>query len=108
MMEGLERSIKHAKATGKIRGLQLSENDQVLTHQQFVDDTMLQGIPTVKEALAYKQILNDFALAIGMEVNITKSKKKNSLIPTFPFKEMFLEFLAFKESPSPLSIWEFL
>ena len=35
---------------------------------------MLQGIPTVKEALAYKQILNDFAKATGMEVNLSKSK----------------------------------
>ena len=44
-----------------------------MTHQQFVDDTILQGIPTVKEASTYKQILNDFALASGMEVNLSKS-----------------------------------
>ena len=44
------------------------------THQQFVDDTMLQGIPTVKEAKAFKQILNDFAMAAGTEVSLTKSK----------------------------------
>lgn len=35
---------------------------------------MLQGIPTVKEALAYKHILDDFVKATGMEVNLTKSK----------------------------------
>jgi len=74
MMEGLGRSIKHARVTRRIRGLQLTENGQVLTHQQFVDDTMLHGIPTVKEALAYKQILDDFAKATGMEVNLTKTK----------------------------------
>eukprot|EP00253_Pinus_taeda_P001505 PITA_01505 len=44
MMEGLGRSIKHAR-----------------------------GIPTVKEALDYKQILNDFVKATGMEVNLSKS-----------------------------------
>eukprot|EP00253_Pinus_taeda_P010393 PITA_10393 len=59
MMEGLGRSIKEAKFLGKIKGLQLTENAQAMTHQQFVDDTMLQGIPTVKKASAYKQILND-------------------------------------------------
>eukprot|EP00253_Pinus_taeda_P009447 PITA_09447 len=74
MMEGLGRSIKQAKDMGKIRGLQILENGSVLTHQQFVDDTLLQGIPTVKEALAYKQILKDFSLATGMEVNLSKSK----------------------------------
>lgn len=35
---------------------------------------MLQGTPTVKEALAYKQILNDFAMTAGTEVSLTKSK----------------------------------
>jgi len=72
MMEGLGRSIKHAKVTGKIKGLQLTEKGQALTHQQFVDDTMLQGIPIVKEASAYKQIFNDFSMATGMEVNLSK------------------------------------
>lgn len=74
MMEGLGRSIKNAKEAGKIKGLQLSNNGQALTHQQFVDDTMLQGIPTVRETLAYKQILSYFAMASGMEVNLSKSK----------------------------------
>eukprot|EP00253_Pinus_taeda_P006789 PITA_06789 len=63
VMEGLGRTIKSAKVSGKIKGLQLVENGQALTHQQFVDDTMLQGIPMVKEATTYKKILNDFALA---------------------------------------------
>eukprot|EP00253_Pinus_taeda_P032967 PITA_32967 len=63
MMEGLGRSIKHTEEVGKIKGLQISDTGQALTHQKFVDDTMLQGIPTVKEALAYKQILSNFAMA---------------------------------------------
>eukprot|EP00253_Pinus_taeda_P029476 PITA_29476 len=74
MMEELGRSIKHAKIVGKVKGFQLSEDGQALTHQQFVDGTMLQGIPTVKEALAYKQILREFAMGSGMEVNLSKSK----------------------------------
>eukprot|EP00253_Pinus_taeda_P017945 PITA_17945 len=63
MMEGLGRSIKQSKISRKIKGLQLTKNGQAMTHQQFVDDTMLQGIPTIKEASAYKRILNEFALA---------------------------------------------
>jgi len=70
---------------GKIKGLQLSKNGQALSHQQFVDETMLQRIPTVKEPLAYKQILSDFAMATCMEVNISKSKIF-SLIPILLFK----------------------
>eukprot|EP00253_Pinus_taeda_P024785 PITA_24785 len=63
MMEGLGRYIKHAKAMGKIEALQLSKNGQALTHQQFLDDTMLQGLSTVKEISTYNQILKEFALA---------------------------------------------
>jgi len=44
-----------------------------LTHQQFVDDTMLQGIPTVKEALVYKHILSEFSMATGLKVNLSNS-----------------------------------
>ena len=39
----------------------------MVTHQQFVDDTMLQGTPTVKEAKAIKQILSEFAMVAGVE-----------------------------------------
>eukprot|EP00253_Pinus_taeda_P024695 PITA_24695 len=74
MMEGLGNVIKAAKAEGKIQGLKLTVNGDDLTHQQFVDDTMLQGTPTVKEALGFKKILKDFTMATGTEVNLTKSK----------------------------------
>jgi len=95
MMEGLGRTIKNAKVSGEIKGLQLTENGQTLTHQQFVDDTMLQGIPTVKEATTYKKILNDFASASGMEVNLSKSIFF-SLTLTFLFKGTSPEFWASK------------
>eukprot|EP00253_Pinus_taeda_P026549 PITA_26549 len=72
MMERLGRSIKHAKEMGQIKGLQLFDDGQALTHQQFLDDTMLQGIPMVKEAFAYKQILWDFAMASVGRLVLTK------------------------------------
>ena len=72
MIEGLGWTIKKAKVLGKIKGLHLTENDQTLTHQQFVDDTMLQCTPTVKEAKVIKKILNEFAMAAGTEVSLNK------------------------------------
>jgi hypothetical protein len=54
MMEGLSRSIKSATATGEIAGIKPFKNFPTSTHQQFVDDTLLHGIPTVKEENAYK------------------------------------------------------
>jgi len=74
MMEGLGRAIKAAKEEGRILGLRLTQGGDTVTHQQFVDDTMLQGTPTVKEAKAFKQILNEFARGTRIEVCLTKSK----------------------------------
>jgi len=43
------------------------------THQQFVDETMLKGIPTVREAKEIKSILNDFSMVEGTEVSLHNS-----------------------------------
>ena len=72
MMEGLGRAIRAAKEEGRIQGLRLTHGGDMVTHQQFVDDTMLQGTLTVKEAKAFKQILNEFSMAAGTEVSLTK------------------------------------
>lgn len=45
-----------------------------MTHQKFVDDTILQGTPTIQEAKAFKQIMSEFSRAKGTEVSIFKSK----------------------------------
>eukprot|EP00253_Pinus_taeda_P029800 PITA_29800 len=73
LMEGLSRLIAKRKAEGRIKGLQPIRSCPATTHQQFVDDTMLHGTPTVKEALAYKDILHLFSKASGMEINFSKS-----------------------------------
>lgn len=74
MMEGLGRAIKMANDKGRIQGIRLTLDGEVNTHQQFVDDTMLQGIPTVRKARAIKEILDNFAMAVGTEVSPKKSK----------------------------------
>jgi hypothetical protein len=73
MMEGLSRSIKSATTTGEIIGLKPFKNYPTSTHQQFVYDTLLHGIPIVKEAKSYKRILEYFGEASGAEINHSKS-----------------------------------
>jgi len=60
MMEGISRSIKTTTTEGEIKGLKPFEYYPTSTHQQFVDNTMLHGIPTVKEAMTYKFFLAEF------------------------------------------------
>eukprot|EP00253_Pinus_taeda_P010390 PITA_10390 len=73
LMDGLSRSIAKRKAEGKIKDLQPIPSIPATTHQQFVDDTILHSNPTVKEALAFKGILDLFSRASGMEINFSKS-----------------------------------
>eukprot|EP00253_Pinus_taeda_P035429 PITA_35429 len=74
MMEGFGRAIKMENAEGRIQGIKLTPDGEANTHQQFVDDTMLQGVPIVREAKPIKDILNDFTMAVGTEVSLSKSK----------------------------------
>lgn len=73
LMEGLSRLICRAKEEGKIKGLQPLPSIPTTTRQQFVDDTMLHGSPTTKEALGFKKILKLFSEASSMEINLSKS-----------------------------------
>jgi hypothetical protein len=73
MMKGISRSIKCAIAAGEIKGIKPFENCPTSTHQQFVDHTLLHGTPTVKEAKAYKRILENFQKSLGAEIDHSKS-----------------------------------
>eukprot|EP00253_Pinus_taeda_P008746 PITA_08746 len=71
--EGLGRFIKQERAVNRIKGLQIWGNNLPLTHQQFVDDIMLFGEPTVREVQHLRRILNMFTEASGLEINKDKS-----------------------------------
>jgi len=105
MMEGLGRAIKMANVEGRIQGIKLALDGAANTHQQFMDDTMLQGIPTVREAITIKHILNEFSMATGTKVNLNKSIfffNTNIAIEISP------EFLGFKGTNYLPSIWAYL
>ena len=42
-------------------------------HHLFVDDTMLMGHPSIQEARKFKQFLEYFGKALGLEINEQKS-----------------------------------
>ena len=108
MIEGLGRAIKMENAEGRIQGIKLTVDGEANTHQKFVDDTMLQGIPIVREARAIKNILNDFAMAAGTEVSLNKSKVFFSLTLILLFRKILPEFLDFKENSYLPNILAFL
>ena len=74
LAEGLGRSLKAKIWEGLTTGLRPHEGMQVQTHQQFVDDTMLMGLASIREAKAIKCTLEAFKRASGLEVNKGKSQ----------------------------------
>jgi len=73
MAEGLGRSIKHAQQSLCLKGLSF-QNSPAFTHQQFVDDNILFGHPSVQEARQLKTLLTDFSEASGASINHSKSQ----------------------------------
>ena len=74
MAEGLSRLLQTQVENGELRGLRIQDNMDPQTHQQFVDDTMLMGHPSVQEARSFKKSLSLFAKASGLAVNLNKSQ----------------------------------
>eukprot|EP00253_Pinus_taeda_P001854 PITA_01854 len=79
MAEGLGRSIKSTQQSQLLRGLSL-HNSSAFTHQQFVDDNMLFGHPSVQEDLQLKYLLSNFSDTSGASIN--KSKSQNFFFHT--------------------------
>lgn len=91
MAEGLGRSLTKAKQQNQLKGIKPVHQGPIVTHQQFVDNTMLIGAPTVQEARTISKVLKTFSEASGMEINLTKSKLFSSTHP-FMCREISTEF----------------
>jgi ribonuclease HI len=74
MAEGLSRSIHAALENNLLTGLPLHDISPPISHSQFVDDTLLMGSPTVREANSLQAILQTFSDASGLDCNKDKSQ----------------------------------
>jgi ribonuclease HI len=100
MAEGLGRSIQAAIVGNRIKGLPLHGIHPPISHSQFVDDSLLMGTPTVREANAILDILQVFAAASGMECNKEKSQIFFFNTPP-PIQRHITEILGFSRSSLP-------
>eukprot|EP00253_Pinus_taeda_P017956 PITA_17956 len=73
MAEGLSRLLHSTISSQTLKGISL-HGLHPLSHQQFVDDTMLFGHPSSQEAYAFKDLLSLFSEASGTSINATKSQ----------------------------------
>lgn len=69
-------------------------------HQQFVDDTLLLGLPMIKEVSSLMSILSDFSATFGTFINPKKSKLFFFNTP-FPIRRNIARFLVIPISTLP-------
>lgn len=74
MAKWLSQSITATLSANELSGLKPHPLAPPSTHQQFVDDTLLMGLPTAKEASSFKTILSDLSAASGTSINQETSK----------------------------------
>ena len=74
MVEGLSHSIHVAIASNLLIGLPPHGISPPVSHSQFVDDTLMMGTPTAREAHSLLSILQTFSKASGLDCNKDKSQ----------------------------------
>lgn len=74
METGLSRLIKVMTESDEMKGLNPHNGSDKQMRQQFVDDTMLMGHPSVQEARVFRKCLSNFLKASGLEIKSEKSQ----------------------------------
>lgn len=74
MVEGLGRTIQKSQELSNLEGIKITSNVDLVTHQQFADDTLLLGNSSLSEAQKFKTILEWYERASGQEVYKAKTK----------------------------------
>lgn len=59
---------------GSMKGIKLHHDINPMSHLQFLDDTLLMGLPMVREANDFKYALDTFMKALGTLINHSKSQ----------------------------------
>ena len=71
--ECLKILIEKRKQEGRLKGLKPSLKCAPFSHQEFVDDTIMGGEASVREAKVMKEILNLYTRGSGQFINWEKS-----------------------------------
>jgi len=121
MVEGINRSIIVALSSNDVSGLKPYASTPHSMHKKIVDDTLLIGLPTAKEASSFKTIMSDFSVAFDTSINQDKSKlfffntpmpiqRNITRILDFPISTLTYKYLGVTLPDRPLAhcTWEAL
>lgn len=74
MVEALGRLISKKRSEGLWKGIKVAEGVESISHLQFVDDTLLMGEASLREARVIKNSLDKYSVIFGQCFNWHKSK----------------------------------
>lgn len=74
MAEAFGHAFSQAQIEKKINGIPVTKNVPNITHQQYVDDTILPSESTTAEEKNIKTIIQSYAAASSQNINADKSK----------------------------------
>jgi len=100
MAEGLSHSITVDLHANKLSGLQPHASAPPSTHQQFVDDTLLMGLPTIREASSIKTIFLTFLRPLAPPSTL-RNPRCYSLTPLYLSTRTLPDSLISPLAPSP-------
>ncbi|XP_059070509.1 uncharacterized protein LOC131860151 [Cryptomeria japonica] len=72
MAECLGRCIGKLVEKGEFCGLKPSSADQVCSHQQFVDDSIIMGKASMQDSRSLKKVLDSYGTTTGQLINWSK------------------------------------
>lgn len=73
VVEGLNVMLTRAKNLGLIRGVKVGASEEVISHLQFANDTIIFCEADWVEVLTIKRVLRCFELMSGLKINFHKS-----------------------------------
>jgi hypothetical protein len=83
-----------------MKGILITSNTKPLSHVQFIDNTLLVGHTSIREAQNILKILKSFEEALGQEIN--KEKSKVLFIKVSPkLQTIIVEILGFQRVELP-------
>ncbi|MCH84208.1 RNA-directed DNA polymerase (Reverse transcriptase), partial [Trifolium medium] len=119
VVEGLGGLMKKSVALNRFNGFEVGQQNVVISHLQYADDTLCVRKATVENLLTLKAILRGFEMVSGLKVNFAKScllgvniylsfMRSTSIflncgLETVPFRYLGLSVGA---NPRSLSTWE--
>lgn len=90
--ESMNKLVEKARELDIVKGFKVEPDSPIMTHLQFIDDTLFLCDPARQELLGFKAILRCFELVSGLGINLGKSSLIGIGLDDFCIRELAEDF----------------